>query len=159
MARLTHPNTVEVFDYGHTEDGTFYYVMEYLPGLSLEGLVEADGPLMPGRVIFLLRQACEALAEAHSAGLIHRDLKPENIFATQRGGRYDFVKLLDFGLAMEVIGRAPAGGSRERASLRDSRIHGPRTGPERSATRSPLRPVRTGSRRLPLADGSSSVRG
>jgi hypothetical protein len=107
MARLTHPNTVEVFDYGHTEDGTFYYVMEYLPGLSLEGLVEADGPLMPSRVIYLLRQACDALAEAHAAGLIHRDLKPANIFATQRGGRYDFVKLLDFGLATEVIGHAP----------------------------------------------------
>ncbi len=115
MARLTHPNTVEVFDYGHTEDGTFYYVMEYLPGLSLEGLVDADGPLMPSRVIYLLRQACDALAEAHSAGLIHRDLKPANIFATQRGGRYDFVKLLDFGLAVEVVGDEPPGRDREGA--------------------------------------------
>ena len=115
MARLTHPNTVEIFDYGHTEDGTFYYVMEYLPGLSLEGLVDAVGPLMPARVIFFLRQACEALAEAHAAGLIHRDLKPGNLFATRRGGRYDFVKLLDFGLVTEVNGHAGAVDGRERA--------------------------------------------
>jgi hypothetical protein len=108
MARLTHPNTVEIFDYGHTDDGTFYYVMEYLPGLSLEGLVDAVGPLMPARVIFFLRQACEALAEAHSVGLIHRDLKPGNLFATQRAGRYDFVKLLDFGLVAEVNSHAGA---------------------------------------------------
>jgi serine/threonine protein kinase len=104
MARLSHPNTVEIFDYGRTEDGTFYYVMEYLPGLSLEGLVDAVGPLASGRAIFFLRQACEALAEAHAAGMIHRDLKPGNLFATRRGGRHDFVKLLDFGLVMEVNG-------------------------------------------------------
>jgi eukaryotic-like serine/threonine-protein kinase len=115
MARLTHPNTVEIFDYGHTEDGTFYYVMEYLPGLSLEGLVDTVGPLMPARVIFFLRQACEALAEAHAAGLIHRDLKPGNLFATRRGGRYDFVKLLDFGLVAEVKGHAGTNNGRERA--------------------------------------------
>jgi hypothetical protein len=113
-ARLMHPHTIEIFDYGHTEDGTFYYVMEYLPGLSLEGLVAAEGPLMSSRVIFLLRQACEDLAEAHAAGLIHRDLKSANIFATERGGRYDFVKLLDFGLVQEVTGPAPAGPGRGR---------------------------------------------
>ena len=115
MARLTHPNTVEIYDFGHTEDGTFYYVMEYLPGLSLEGLVDAVGPLMPARVIYFLRQACEALAEAHAAGLIHRDLKPGNLFATRRGGRYDFVKLLDFGLVTEVDGPAGAVDGHERA--------------------------------------------
>jgi serine/threonine-protein kinase len=97
-ARLSHPNTIEIYDYGRTEDGLFYYVMEYLRGLSLADLVERHGPLPAGRVIYLLRQACEALSEAHAAGLIHRDLKPANIFAAERGGRYDFVKLLDFGL-------------------------------------------------------------
>jgi eukaryotic-like serine/threonine-protein kinase len=114
-ARLTHPNTVEIFDFGHTEDGTFYYVMEYLPGLSLEGLIGAEGPMAPGRVIFLLRQALDALAEAHASGMIHRDIKPANIFATRRGGRYDFVKLLDFGLVEEVTGPTPDTQGRERA--------------------------------------------
>jgi serine/threonine-protein kinase len=98
-AALSHWNTVEIYDYGRTEDGTFYYVMEYLPGLSLAELVERFGPLPAGRVIYLLRQTCEALHEAHSTGLIHRDIKPGNIFAAQRGGVYDVAKLLDFGLA------------------------------------------------------------
>ncbi len=97
-ARLSHPNTIEIYDYGRTEDGMFYYVMEYLRGLSLDDLVEEHGPLPAGRVIYLLRQACRALSEAHAAGLIHRDLKPANIFAAERGGAFDFVKLLDFGL-------------------------------------------------------------
>jgi len=97
-ARLSHWNTVEVYDYGRTEDGTFYYVMEYLPGLSLQQLVERHGPLPPGRIIYLLCQACDALREAHQAGLIHRDLKPPNVFAAYRGARYDVAKLLDFGL-------------------------------------------------------------
>ena len=72
--------------------------MEYLPGLSLEELVERHGPLPPGRVVYLLRQVCEALREAHAAGLIHRDIKPSNIFAARRGGMDDVAKLLDFGL-------------------------------------------------------------
>ena len=99
-ARLSHPNTVEIYDYGRTEDGTFYYVMEYLSGLSLADLVERHGPLPPGRAIYLLRQACGALAEAHAAGLVHRDLKPANIFAARRGGLHDVAKLLDFGLVL-----------------------------------------------------------
>src|SRR5262249_46056506 len=93
-----HPNTIEIYDYGRTEDGTFYYVMEYLRGLSLADLVERHGPLPTGRVIYLLRQACEAPSEADAARLIHRDLTPANIFAAEGGGRFDFVKLLDFGL-------------------------------------------------------------
>src|SRR5271165_4009024 len=97
-ARLSHPNTVEVYDYGRTEDGTYYYVMEHLKGLSLHQLVNRHGPLPPGRVVYLLRQVCGALREAHAAGLIHRDVKPSNIFAARRGGMDDVAKLLDFGL-------------------------------------------------------------
>jgi serine/threonine-protein kinase len=101
-AKLSHPNTIEIYDYGRTDDGTFYYVMEYLPGMSLQDLIERYGPMPAERVIFLLRQACGALAEAHASGLIHRDLKPANIFSASRGGRFDVAKLLDFGLVKDV---------------------------------------------------------
>jgi len=104
-ARLTHMNTVEIYDYGHTQDGTFYYVMEYLPGMDLQALVDKAGPLPPGRVVHLLRQVSSALAEAHEAGLIHRDIKPGNIFATERGHVYDVAKLLDFGLVKSAEAR------------------------------------------------------
>jgi len=101
-ARLSHWNTVEIFDYGRTDDGTFFYVMEYLPGLSLEDLLKRHGPLPAERVVHLLRQVCQALREAHDVGLIHRDIKPGNLFAAERGGLYDVVKLLDFGLVKAV---------------------------------------------------------
>ena len=100
-AKLTHWNTVEIFDYGRTEDGTFYYVMELLPGLSLEELVQKHGPLSPARAVYLLTQVCAALEEAHAMGFVHRDIKPANIFASQRGGIFDVVKLLDFGLVKD----------------------------------------------------------
>jgi len=100
-AKLTHWNTVEIFDYGHAEDGTFYYAMELLPGLSLEDLVKFHGPVPAERAVHFLRQACAALTEAHAKGLIHRDLKPANLFAAERGGVYDVIKLLDFGLVRE----------------------------------------------------------
>jgi hypothetical protein len=99
-ATLTHPNTVQIFDYGHAEDGTFYYVMEYLPGLSLEQLVHRHGPLPPERAVHLLQQVCGALREAHAIGLIHRDIKPSNILICERGGVHDVAKLLDFGLVL-----------------------------------------------------------
>ncbi len=100
-AKLTHWNTVEIYDYGHADDGTFYYVMELLPGLSLEDLVKFHGPLPAARVVHFLMQVCCALREAHAKGLIHRDIKPANIIAAERGGVYDVAKLLDFGLVRE----------------------------------------------------------
>jgi len=102
MANLTHWNTVEVYDYGIAEDGTFYYVMEYLPGLSLQELVERHGPLSPSRAVYILRQVCAALKEAHSIGLIHRDIKPSNVILCERGGVHDVAKLLDFGLVQGI---------------------------------------------------------
>jgi eukaryotic-like serine/threonine-protein kinase len=102
-ARLSHWNTVEIYDYGRTDDGTFFYVMEYLPGLALEELLHRHAPLPPERVVYLLRQVCQALREAHGVGLIHRDIKPGNVFVAQRGGRYDVAKLLDFGLVKPLL--------------------------------------------------------
>jgi serine/threonine-protein kinase len=107
-ATLTHPNTVQIFDYGHAEDGTFYYVMEYLPGLTLHQLVREHGPLPPARAVHFLRQVCGALREAHGVGLIHRDVKPSNVMVCERGGLHDVVKLLDFGLVL-VSGADPDG--------------------------------------------------
>jgi serine/threonine-protein kinase len=103
-ATLTHWNTVEIFDFGHAVDGTFYYVMEYLPGMNLEELVEQHGPMPPERAVHFLRQVCQALREAHGIGLIHRDIKPSNIFACERGKIYDVAKLLDFGLVKSFGG-------------------------------------------------------
>ena len=97
-ARLKHWNTVQIYDYGFAEDGTFYYVMEYLPGLTLEEIVRAHGPLPPARAIHFLRQVCAALREAHGLHLVHRDIKPANIMVCERGGVFDVAKLLDFGL-------------------------------------------------------------
>jgi len=102
MARLTHWNTIEIIDYGHAPDGTFYYVMEYVEGLNLGQLVERYGPLGPGRAVYLLRQACAALGEAHAVGLIHRDIKPANIMLTQQASLYDVLKILDFGLVQHL---------------------------------------------------------
>jgi eukaryotic-like serine/threonine-protein kinase len=102
MSRLTHPNIVEVYDFGLTPGGAFYYVMEYLPGLTLGELVSGHGPPPPGRVIYLVRQVCQALDEAHGAGLVHRDIKPGNVIVGRYGGRSDVVKLLDFGLVRSL---------------------------------------------------------
>jgi hypothetical protein len=100
--RLTHPAAVQVYDYGREADGTFYYVMEYLPGRTLDEVVRRSGPLPAGRVIHVLRQVCGALAEAHALGLVHRDIKPANVMLGRAGGRADVAKLLDFGLVADA---------------------------------------------------------
>jgi len=97
-AALTHPNTVQIYDYGQSADGTLYYAMEYLPGSPLDAVVDRDGPFAPPRVVHVLTQLCGALAEAHARGLVHRDVKPANVMLCERGGRHDVAKLLDFGL-------------------------------------------------------------
>ena len=101
-SQLNHPNTISIYDYGRTPEGVFYYAMEYLDGLNLQDLVDRNGPQPEGRVIHILKQVCGSLAEAHSIGLIHRDVKPANILLNVRGGMFDVVKLLDFGLVKEI---------------------------------------------------------
>ena len=101
-AQLTHWNTIQIYDFGQSADGAFYYVMELLQGANLGDLVRRSGPLPPPRIVHLLRQTCGALMEAHASGLVHRDIKPENIFAASIGGVYDVAKLLDFGVVYET---------------------------------------------------------
>jgi serine/threonine-protein kinase len=103
-AELDHPNTIEIYDYGRTREGLFYYVMEYLEGETLDRLVAGHGPMPVGRAIHVLRQVCAALKEAHGRGLVHRDIKPQNIMLCQRGGEFDVVKILDFGLVKDMEG-------------------------------------------------------
>lgn len=105
-AVLNSPHTINLFDFGMTSDGSFYYVMELLLGRDLESFVKEFGPVPADRAIFLLRQVCHSLAEAHVRGLVHRDIKPANIYNCRMGLDYDFVKVLDFGL----VKFAPRGG-------------------------------------------------
>ena len=101
-ASLRSQHTVELYDFGVTADGTLYLVMEYLEGMDLETVVEKFGPLSTGRIVHILRQVCESLAEAHAIGLVHRDIKPANIHVGRVGLYHDFVKVLDFGLVKEL---------------------------------------------------------
>ncbi|MEO2044973.1 MAG: serine/threonine-protein kinase [Pirellulales bacterium] len=102
-AKLSHWNSIDIYDYGRAEDVTFYYVMEFLPGHIFGELIGLTGPLPTARIVYLMRQVCEALKEAHEQGLIHRDIKPANVFCAIRGGLYDVAKLLDFGLAKPLL--------------------------------------------------------
>jgi serine/threonine protein kinase len=101
-SQLTHPNTIEIYDFGQTGDGVFYYAMEYLPGVSLAQLIQIEGAIPPARVVHILKQIAGSLAEAHGIGLVHRDIKPQNIMLCERGGQADFVKVLDFGLVKSI---------------------------------------------------------
>jgi PAS domain S-box-containing protein len=98
-AQLRSPHTVELYDFGITETGEIYYVMEHLSGLDLAEMVQLFGPFEPERVVYLLSQACLSLGEAHEAGLVHRDIKPQNLFVSALGLQRDFLKVLDFGIA------------------------------------------------------------
>jgi len=107
-ASLRCPHTIELYDFGEADDGTFYYVMELLDGFDLESLVKRFGPLPPQRVLHLLSQICSALGEAHENGLIHRDVKPGDIYVCRYGREYDWVKVLDFGMVKTVHARGEA---------------------------------------------------
>ncbi len=98
-SKLTHPNTVKVYDFGCTEDGMFFIAMEYLEGLTLHRTIHRDGPFNESRMVHVARQICKSLREAHGQGIIHRDLKPRNIFLLEHGDEHDCVKVIDFGLA------------------------------------------------------------
>ena len=108
-ALLRSAHTVELYDFGRADDGTFYYVMELLDGFDLNELVEQFGPVPPERALHFLRQICASLGEAHEAGLVHRDIKPANMYACRHGRDVDFVKVLDFGLVKHGGMTVPGG--------------------------------------------------
>jgi serine/threonine-protein kinase len=120
IAGLRSPHTVDLFDFGVSNDGAFYYAMELLEGVDVERLVRRFGPVPTERAVHLLRQVCHSLAEAESKGLVHRDIKPSNIFVCRYGEDYDFVKVLDFGI-VKTRGDARHG---EPALTRETAIHG-----------------------------------
>ena len=102
VSELRHPNTIEIYDYGHTRDGLLYYAMEFVDGLALDALVARESALPLERMVHIITQVCAALAEVHARGMVHRDIKPENVMICERGGEYDFVKLLDFGIVKRI---------------------------------------------------------
>jgi serine/threonine-protein kinase len=107
-SRLSHPNTISIFDYGRTPEGVFYYAMEYLDGADVRQIIERTGPMPPARVIHILTQCCGALREAHDVGLVHRDIKAGNIMVCRSGGEHDVVKVVDFGLVKDLSSTSPS---------------------------------------------------
>ena len=110
LSRLTSPHTVEIFDFGKLPTGELFYAMELLDGIDLQTAVRDYGPLPPERVVYLLRQACASLKEAHDQGLVHRDIKPANFMICRYGGELDFLKVLDFGLVKKPASAAGEAG-------------------------------------------------
>ena len=136
-AVLSSPHTIDLFDFGLTDDGAFYYVMELLIGRDLQSLVRDFGALPADRVTYLLRQVCHSLAEAHARGLVHRDIKPANVYVCRMGLDYDFVKVLDFGLVrFSTPGARSTLLSGRSGDVGHSRLHGARSDPGRGGSRS-----------------------
>jgi len=124
VSELRHPNTIEIYDYGHTRDGLLYYAMEFVDGLTLDALIARERSLPLERMVHIVSQVCAALMEVHAKGMVHRDIKPENVMICERGGEYDFVKLLDFGIVKRVESAPEAHGDANRVLTRQVRLLG-----------------------------------
>ncbi|MCG8418702.1 MAG: serine/threonine protein kinase, partial [Proteobacteria bacterium] len=110
-ATLNSPHTIQLYDFGVTEDGDCYYVMELLDGVDLKTLVDKYGAVAAERAVYILQQVCDSLADAHHSDMIHRDIKPSNVFLCRKGLRHDYVKVLDFGMAT-LMPRGPVDNAR-----------------------------------------------
>jgi eukaryotic-like serine/threonine-protein kinase len=124
VSELSHPNTIEIYDYGQTADGLFYYAMEFVDGTALDALVSEDGAVPLGRMRHIALQVCASLGEVHGKGMVHRDIKPQNVMVCERGGVYDFVKVLDFGIVKRIEAASAAYPDAQRALTRQVRLLG-----------------------------------